>query len=44
MSLGINLLISLAKRAAEVLGDGYDIEIIENTTTKNSTPPAAPPS
>lgn len=30
MSLGVNLLIALAKRAAEVLGDsGFDIEIIE---------------
>lgn len=29
MSLGINLLIHLAKKAAEVLGDDYDIEIIE---------------
>lgn len=29
MSLGINLLISLAKRAAETLGDSFDIEIIE---------------
>ncbi len=29
MSLGINLLISLAKKAAEVLGAGFDIEIIE---------------
>ena len=30
MSLGINLLIALAKRATEVLGDsGFDIEIIE---------------
>ncbi len=29
MSLGINLLIDLVKKAAGVLGDGYDIEIIE---------------
>ena len=29
MSLGINLLIDLARRAAEVLGQRYDIEIIE---------------
>ena len=29
MSLGINLLIDLIKRACEVLGDSYDIEIIE---------------
>lgn len=29
MSLGVNLLCSLAKTAAKVLGDGFDIEIIE---------------
>lgn len=29
MSLGINLLIELAKKAAKVLGSAYDIEIIE---------------
>lgn len=29
MSLGINLLIDLAKRAASLLGDNFDIEIIE---------------
>ncbi len=29
MSLGINLLVSLAKKATEVLGDKFDIEIIE---------------
>ena len=29
MSLGINLLVSLAKKAAAVLGDQFDIEIIE---------------
>ncbi len=29
MSLGINLLIELSKKAAKVLGDGFDIEIIE---------------
>lgn len=29
MSLGINLLVSLSKKAAEVLGDNFDIEIIE---------------
>lgn len=29
MSLGINLLIKLAQKAAEVLGEDYDIEIIE---------------
>lgn len=29
MSLGINLLTSLVKRATSILGDGFDIEIIE---------------
>lgn len=29
MSLGVNLLIELSKKAAQVLGDGFDIEIIE---------------
>ncbi len=28
-SLGVNLICSLAKKAAQVLGDGFDIEIIE---------------
>lgn len=29
MSLGVNLLINLSKKAAEVLGDSFDIEIVE---------------
>ena len=29
MSLGVNLMLSLAKTAAKVLGDGFDVEIIE---------------
>lgn len=29
MSLGVNLLVELSKKAAEVLGDQFDIEIIE---------------
>lgn len=29
MSLGINLLMELVKRAASVLGNGYDVEIVE---------------
>lgn len=29
MSLGVNLLIELAKKAAKVLGDSFDVEIIE---------------
>ncbi len=40
MSLGINLLISLAKRAAEVLGNGYDIEIIEKHHNKKLDAPS----
>ena len=30
MSLGINLLVELAKRATAILGDQFDIEIVEN--------------
>ena len=29
MSLGINLLIELSKKAAQVLGEDFDIEIVE---------------
>ena len=29
MSVGINLIAALAKKAASILGDGFDIEIIE---------------
>ena len=29
MSLGVNLICSLAKKAAAILGDGFDIEIVE---------------
>ena len=29
MSLGVNLICSLAKKAASILGDGFDVEIIE---------------
>lgn len=29
MSLGINVLLELVKKAASVLGDSYDIEIVE---------------
>ena len=29
MSLGVNLICSLAKKAATILGDGFDIEIVE---------------
>lgn len=29
MSMGINLLANLAQKAAEILGDGFDIEIVE---------------
>ena len=50
MSLGINLLIELCKRASAILGTAYDVEIVEqhhhnkvSTTTTRWTPPAAPP-
>jgi 4-hydroxy-tetrahydrodipicolinate reductase len=29
MSIGVNLLCTLAKKAASILGDGFDVEIIE---------------
>lgn len=29
MSIGVNLIASLAKRAASILGDGFDVEIVE---------------
>ena len=29
MSLGVNLICSLAKKAASILGDGFDVEIVE---------------
>ena len=29
MSLGVNLLVALSKKAAEVLGDNFDVEIVE---------------
>lgn len=40
MSLGINLLIDLARRAAEVLGERYDIEIIEKHHNKKLDAPS----
>lgn len=40
MSLGINLLIDLARRAAEVLGQRYDIEIIEKHHNKKLDAPS----
>ena len=40
MSLGINLLIELAKKAAEVLGKDYDIEIIEKHHNKKLDAPS----
>lgn len=40
MSIGINLLISLAKRAASVLGDDYDIEIVEKHHNKKIDAPS----
>lgn len=40
MSLGVNLLVSLASQAAAVLGDGYDIEIIEKHHNKKIDAPS----
>ena len=37
MSLGVNLLIELAKKAESVLGDGFDVEIVE-MHQKNDAP------
>ena len=49
MSLGINVLLELVKKAASVLGDSYDIEIVERSATRSATPgtrrrSASPPS
>ena len=35
MSLGINLLVSLAKKATALLGDQFDVEIIERLSSNN---------
>lgn len=36
MSLGINMLMELLKQAATILAPaGFDMEIVENTTTRN---------
>lgn len=40
MSLGINLLIELSKKAAKVLGDQFDIEIIEKHHNKKIDAPS----
>lgn len=40
MSLGVNLLIELAKKAAQVLGDGFDIEIVEQHHNKKIDAPS----
>ncbi len=40
MSVGINLLIELAKKAASILGEGYDIEIIEKHHNKKLDAPS----
>lgn len=37
MSIGINLMTELLRKSAAVLGDKYDVEIIESTTTRSST-------
>lgn len=39
-SLGVNLLVKLVKKAAEVLGDGFDIEIIEKHHNKKVDAPS----
>ncbi len=40
MSLGINLLIELAKKAATILGDDFDIEIVEKHHNKKLDAPS----
>ena len=40
MSLGINLLVNLAKKAAEVLGDRFDIEIVEKHHNQKKDAPS----
>ena len=40
MSLGVNLLVSLAKKAAQVLGKGWDVEIIEKHHSKKLDAPS----
>ena len=40
MSLGVNLLIELAKQAAKVLDDGFDIEIVEKHHNKKIDAPS----
>lgn len=40
MSVGVNLLIELSKKAAAVL-QNFDVEIVESTTTRSLTRPAA---
>ncbi len=40
MSLGVNLLLELVRRAAAVLGDGYDVEIIERHHSRKVDAPS----
>ncbi|MEG2174605.1 MAG: 4-hydroxy-tetrahydrodipicolinate reductase [Oscillospiraceae bacterium] len=40
MSLGVNLLVALAKQATALLGDGFDIEIIEKHHNKKVDAPS----
>ncbi len=40
MSLGINLLMELVRRAAQTLGDGYDIEVVEAHHSKKLDAPS----
>ena len=40
MSIGINLMLELCRRAAEVLGEGFDVEIIEKHHNKKLDAPS----
>ena len=42
MSLGINVVIELVKKAASILGDRYDIEIVERHHNKKLDAPSGP--
>ena len=43
MSVGVNVLIELARQATQRAGGEFDIEIIESTIIINWMPPAARP-
>ena len=42
MSMGINVLSELCKRASAILGVNYDVEIVGSTITTSWMLPAAP--